>query len=211
MGNQILEIENISIDTVWQVIDELAGAGDTLKSNWCVPPEAGRFLHTIARTQNAYRVVEVGTSIGFSTLHLALGVLENMVANKQKGLVTTIDASAERQAQANANFKKAGIDSLVDIQTGSALDILEKNASQWQGIIDLAFIDARKDEYLEYARLLYRALKPGGILIADNTRSHRKEMQSFVDYMLVEDRQKTGQWDSCELDTPNGLIISRKR
>jgi hypothetical protein len=36
-------------------------------------------------------------------------------------------------------------------------------------------------------------------------------MQPFVDYMLIQDRQETRQWDSCELDTPNGLIISRKR
>lgn len=211
MGNQILEIENISIDTVWQVIDGLADAGDTLKSNWCVPPEAGRFLHMTTRIQKAYRVVEVGTSIGFSTLHLALGVLENLAVNRQPAMVTTIDASAERQAQAKVNFEAAGVQGLIDIQTGSALDVLKQNAGQWQGAIDLAFIDARKDEYLDYAKLLYAALKPGGILLADNTRSHRKEMQPFVDYMLIQDRQETRQWDSCELDTPNGLIISRKR
>ncbi|MEB3287058.1 MAG: class I SAM-dependent methyltransferase [Vampirovibrionales bacterium] len=205
--------------SAWVVIEALSKDSQSLKNNWCVPPEAARFLYLLTRISGALSIVEVGTSIGFSTLHMALGIAENLSESNdpsaiEKASLITIDASKERQDIAKNYFDKSGLLNLIQTETGPALDILANNQAQWQNKLDLAFIDARKDEYLQYAELLHSCLKPGGLLVADNTQSHREEMKPFIDRFMVEDRQAHSahqRWESCELDTPNGLIIARKQ
>lgn len=186
------------------VIQRLAQDTSALKANWCLPPEAAQLLYLLTRIQKAQKALEIGTSIGFSTLNLALALWEN--ASQQAHLMT-VDASEERLAVAQRHFQEAGLASVIEPRLGQALDVLKALHPQDIAELDLVFIDARKSEYLAYVQHLEAHLKPGCLLVADNTQSHRDEMGDFVTYILKD----TTQWDSADIDTPNGLIVARKR
>jgi predicted O-methyltransferase YrrM len=185
------------ITTVIQQLESTPGA---LQSNWCVPRETGRFLYLEALLSGAKTICEVGTSIGYSTLWLAAAV-----SQKPQGQVHTIEYFENRQSQAKANIEAASLTPFVTFHTGQALDIL-RSFSPDDYSFDLAFIDAAKKEYLDYAKVLERLMPSGGCLIADNTRSHREEMTDFLAYM-----ESHPQFDVAEIETPNGQLIARKR
>lgn len=185
-----------AIDTV---LATLEATPEQLKSNWCVPREAGRFLYLLAKISGAKSFAELGTSIGYSTLWLAKAAAET------QGHVHTIDYFDSRQAQAKANIAAAGLSEFVTFYQGQALDIL----AQWQEAafnLDYVFIDAAKKEYLAYTQALLPLMPSGALLIADNTQSHRAEMQDFIDAMHA----GALPFDIADLDTPNGLIVARK-
>ena len=94
------------------VIDRLLENPRYLNENWALSRESARFLHLIARIGCHRNLLEVGTSIGFSTLHLAWAAAEN------DGQVTSIEASPERQAQARDHLKEAGLASVVSLHLG---------------------------------------------------------------------------------------------
>ena len=180
------------------VIARLEEAPEHLKAHWCLPREEARFLYLLARIGRCQRMLEVGTSIGYSTLHLAQAALLN------NGHITTIDASADRQAEALANLKSADLSEQVTLLRGDALTILSGlfNAGQ---TFDLMFIDARKSQYVEYLAWAEKLLTSGGILLADNTRSHRDSMLDFIERV-----HQSSWWEVSDLDTPGGLILARK-
>lgn len=185
--------------TLNPVIDRLAQDSATLRANWTLPPEDAKFLYLLARLGGVKRALEVGTSIGFSTLHLALAVAA------QNGHVSTIDADAGRQEQAKHNLAEAGLAERVIFHHGDALTVLEQLIQQGQ-TFDLMFLDARKSEYIEYFNLAEKLLPPGGILLADNTRSHRDELKDFLEAV-----SQSSAWESCDMETPNGFVLARRR
>ncbi len=178
------------------VISRLEQTNGLLQDNWCVPRETGRFLHVIALGLKAKAILEVGTSIGYSTLWLA------QAAARNGGRVDTLEYFEARQQQAIANVKDAGLENTVHFHTGQAIDLLTRMQTQGRSF-DLAFIDAAKQEYIDYAQLLQAMMPAGSCLIADNTRSHRKEMLDFLNYM-----EHSSDWTVAELETPNGQLIA---
>jgi predicted O-methyltransferase YrrM len=181
------------------VIDRLSQTPETLKANWTLPPEDAKFLYLLARIGGFKQMLELGTSIGFSTLHLALA------ASQQNGHVTTIDASLERQNEAQQNLKAAGLDSQVTFKLGEALKVLEELFQQGQKF-DFMFLDAQKAEYIDYFRYAEKLMSSGGVLIADNTQSHRDGMQDFIQAI-----SQSEAWESSDMPTPNGFILARRK
>jgi predicted O-methyltransferase YrrM len=149
--------------------------------------------------RGAKNILEVGTSIGYSTLWLALA------AQQTNGVVHTIDAFAKRQDEAKANLQEAGLAEHVVWHLGDALETIQNLVSAGT-LFDVVFLDAAKKEYLAYFEALHPFLSPTGLFIADNTQSHRNEMQPFVDAILAHP-----DYLAIDLDTPNGLIIAQKR
>lgn len=185
--------------TAWAEVDRLSADPQTLRDNWCLPPQAAKMVYLLAKLSGARRVLEVGTSIGYSTLHLALGVSE--IA----GQVTCIDASADRMTIAKKHFETAGLKDFIHPIVSEAIPALE-NLNKQGAAFDLAFLDAQKAEYLAYLRLIEPMMSPGGLLIADNTQSHRSEMQPFITEIM-----SSPAWEACDVETPNGFILARKR
>ncbi|HEY9686129.1 MAG TPA: class I SAM-dependent methyltransferase [Coleofasciculaceae cyanobacterium] len=185
--------------TLSPVIERLEQNPAYLRENWSLPPDAARFLYLLARIGRFRNVLEVGTSVGYSTLHLA------MAASRNEGRVTSIDASPERQAQAATHLQEAGLSDCVTLLEGDALETLARLQADRQ-VFDLMFLDARKSEYIDYLRCAETLLAPGGVLLADNTRSHREDMLDFI--AAVTD---TPDWITSDLDTSNGFILARKR
>jgi predicted O-methyltransferase YrrM len=185
--------------TLSPVIERLEQNPAYLRENWSLPPDAARFLYLLARIGGFRKLLEVGTSVGYSTLHLA------MAAARNEGRVTSIDASAERQAQAATHLQEAGLSDFVTLLEGDALMTLNRLREERQAF-DLMFLDARKSEYIDYFRCAETLLTPGGVLLADNTRSHRDGMMDFIEAVTG-----SPDWVTSDLDTSNGFILARKR
>ncbi len=123
-----------------------------------VQRDGGLTLAVLARAAGARRVIECGTAIGVSTLHLARAVGEG-------GRVVSFDVDPDRQATARGYLERAGVADRVDLRLQPALDGLKG----LDGVYDLAFLDAIKSEYAAYAELVLPLLRPGGLLVIDNS------------------------------------------
>ena len=123
-----------------------------------VDPRHGRLLRILAESTKAKQVVEIGTSNGYSGLWLCLGL------KAAGGKLVTFDIDHEKVLLARANFKRAGVENLVTVIEGDA----HRMVSQLKEPIDILFIDADKEGYLDYLNQLLPLVRPGGLILADN-------------------------------------------
>ena len=121
----------------------------------------GKLLHLLARTQRAGRVLEIGTLGAYSTIWLARALPPG-------GRLVTIEADPRHADVARANLARAGLEPVVDLRLGSALDVLPQLAREKAGPFDLTFIDADKPNTAEYFGWALRLSRPGSVIIADN-------------------------------------------
>lgn len=135
-----------------------------------ITPETGRFLAILVRAAQAVRILEVGTSNGYSTIWLA------WAAGSTGGHVTTIERSVEKIAMARKNLDRAGVADRVTLRQGFALDVLHGLS----GPYDLIFLDADRPNYLAYLGRVLPLLRIGGLLVADNIVSHANELGEFL-------------------------------
>lgn len=186
------------------VIERLEADPDFLSAHWCVPPEIGRLLAMMVQLSRAGRILEIGTSIGYSCLWLGMGALQT------GGLIDTIDASGERLALAQKHVAEAGLSDQVRFHHGQALSVLEKLSkealSETGARYDVIFLDARKDEYMQYLSFAETLLAPSGLLMADNTQSHREKMQDFMTQIHA-----LSHWWVSDLETPGGILLACRR
>jgi len=126
-----------------------------------VSRETGKLLYLLARAGNARSIVEFGTSFGLSTLHLAAALREN-----GGGRLITSEFEPSKLARARENLAAGGLSDLVEFREGDALDTL---ASDLPESIDLLLLDGAKSLYLEVLALVESRLRPGAVIIADNT------------------------------------------
>src|SRR5215212_1189155 len=132
--------------------------------------DTGRLLRILVRATRARRILEVGTSNGYSTLWLA------WAASETAGHVTTLERAADKAALARANFERAGLAPWIIVREGIALEIL----ASLDGPFGLIFLDADRANYLAYADALLPLLKVGGLLVTDNVVSHADEVAAFL-------------------------------
>jgi caffeoyl-CoA O-methyltransferase len=118
----------------------------------------GRLLRLFTESTNAKNVVEIGTSNGYSALWICLGL------RTTGGRLTTFEINPRTASLARANFKKAGVDHLVTLVEGDA----HQTISRLREPIDILFLDADKDGYLDYLQKLLPLVRPGGLILADN-------------------------------------------
>jgi predicted O-methyltransferase YrrM len=123
-----------------------------------VPPQDGRFLRITTESMNAKNVIEIGTSTGYS------GIWFGMALQKTGGKLTTYEIDAQRAATARANFKKAGMADVIKLVEGDAHEEVKKLKSP----IDILFLDADKEGYIDYLNKLLPLVRPGGLVIAHN-------------------------------------------
>jgi predicted O-methyltransferase YrrM len=129
----------------------------------------GRLLRLFTETANAKNVVEIGTSNGYSALWVCLGL------RLTGGRLTTFEIDPDTASLAWANFKRAGVDHLVTIVEGDA----HQTISRLQEPIDILFLDADKEGYLDYLNKLLPLVRPGGLILADNV-SKPAPSQAFL-------------------------------
>ncbi len=140
--------------------------------------DTGEFLSVLIRATNAQRVLEIGTSNGYSTLWLA------NASNAIGGKVTTVELSEYKFNLAAQNFKRSDLSSTIKQVLGDAGNLLSETENN---CYDLIFLDSERAEYLSWWPDLKRVIRPGGLLVVDNAISHSDEMAPFIS--LVESDQ----------------------
>jgi predicted O-methyltransferase YrrM len=133
--------------------------------------DTGEFLAVLVRATRARRVLEIGTSNGYSTLWLA------SVARDIGGSVTTVEKSRYKIDLAAKNFARSGLASSISQVHDDAGRLLERSPD---GVFDLIFLDSERPEYSGWWTDLRRVLRPGGLLVVDNATSHPGEVAPFA-------------------------------
>jgi predicted O-methyltransferase YrrM len=128
--------------------------------NLTVPAEDARLLRVLTESINAKHVVELGTANGYSGIWFALAL------QATGGKLTTFEIDPQRAKQARENFKRAGVDHLITLVEGDA----HEEVTKLRGPIDLVFIDADKDGYVDYLNKLLPLVRLGGLVVAHNMR-----------------------------------------
>jgi predicted O-methyltransferase YrrM len=131
----------------------------------------GEFLSVLVRATFARRVLELGTSNGYSTLWLA------SAAWATGGNVTTVEFSDDKVSLARENFSRSGLASHITQLHDDAGRVLEQSPD---AAFDLVFLDAERSRYPDWWPHLKRVLRPGGLLVVDNATSHAEEMAPFI-------------------------------
>lgn len=118
--------------------------------------ETGRLLATLVGAIDPELVLEVGTAIGYSTLHMAEAL--------GRGRIISLERDPERIEHAQRYFERAGVADKIEIVEGDALESIES----LDGPFDLLFLDASKDEYQKYLELAETKLSDRAVLAVDN-------------------------------------------
>ncbi len=133
--------------------------------------DTGEFLAVLVRATLARRVLEIGTSNGYSTLWLA------SAARAISGSVTTVEKSQYKIDLASNNFARSDLTSYISQLHDDAGRLLERSADS---AFDMIFLDSERPEYPGWWPNLRRVLRPGGLLVVDNATSHPVEIAPFI-------------------------------
>ena len=160
-----------------------------------IAPENGQFLSILIRSIRAQNVLEIGTSNGYSAIWIAAALKET------GGRLITFEFDPKRAAEAEAHLQEAGLDNIVDVRVGNALDEIPK----CDATFDLVFLDAEKNEYRRYLELALPNIRTGGLIVADDTVTMRDEMPDYVEFVF-----NTPQLHSVDIPLDDGIILSYK-
>ena len=197
------------IDPTWTAVDELladllVGTDPALDAALAqsdaaglpaisVTPIQGKLLHLIARVAGVRNVLEIGTLGGYSAIWLARALPAG-------GRLITLEANENYAALAEANLRRAGLDAVVEVRCGLALDILPQLAAAKRSPFDLVFIDADKENTAAYFAWSLQLTRPGSLIIVDNVvrkgaildsdtaDSHVQGVRRFLNQLATEKR-----------------------
>jgi caffeoyl-CoA O-methyltransferase len=119
----------------------------------------GAFLTLMASLLQAKNVLELGTFTGYGTICLARGLYAS-----PESKVITIEANPEFSFLIKKHLAMAGVENKVECLFGRAQELIPQRNETW----DLVFIDANKQEYLEYYEAIIDRVRPGGLILSDN-------------------------------------------
>lgn len=163
-------------ETEKRILDVIREAGNAGRVFENVPPADGRMLRLLAEATNAKSVVEIGASTGVSGLWLSLAL------QATGGKLTTFEIDPQRASAAREHFRKAGVDSIVTLVEGDA----HARISQLTAPLDMVFIDADKDGYLDYLEKLLPLVRPGGLILAHNVNMSPEYMRAVTSNPALE-------------------------
>jgi caffeoyl-CoA O-methyltransferase len=200
-----------------QVIDYVnrvhAGHDNALAQAFSVPegipaiqvgPSEGRLLYLLMKLVSAKKVVEVGTLVGYSAIHLARALPAG-------GKLWSVEYEAKHAAVARANLAAANLADRVEVVVGAGVDVLPTLVGH--GPFDAVFIDADKQSYGAYGKWAVTNLRTGGLVLGDNAylfgelleeTDRGKSMRAFHEHVAAT-------CDSVCLPTPDGLVVGIKR
>ncbi|MFE2522631.1 O-methyltransferase [Streptomyces sp. NPDC059382] len=169
--------------------------------------EQGPLLAFLVRLTGARHIVEVGTFTGFSSLSMAQALPAD-------GKLIACDVSEEWTAYGRAAWEAAGVADRVELRIGKALDTL--SAMPREPHIDMAYVDADKESQIAYWEELVPRLRPGGLIVTDNTLFHGTVLdesatgsaagvRAFNEHVRADTRM-----ESVLLAISDGLTLSRK-
>jgi len=186
--------------------------GNLPESRMQIAPEQGQFMALLARLTGARRCIEVGVFTGYSSLVLALALPDD-------GRILACDVSDEWTSVARRYWAAAGVAHKIDLRLAPALETLGGLlAAGDAGSYDFVFLDADKENYLRYYELALELLRPGGLIVADNTlwsgrvvdpandEATTVALRQFNEYL-----HRDGRVDLSLVPVGDGLTLARKR
>ncbi|HYJ31674.1 MAG TPA: O-methyltransferase [Candidatus Binatia bacterium] len=126
-----------------------------------VSPLQGKMLHLLALMRGARSILEIGTLGGYSTIWMAKAL-------RPGGRLITLEIDPKHAEVARANLLRAGLERLVDVRVGRALDTLPRLVEEGAGPFDLVFIDADKPSGTDYFQWSLKLSRVGTIIVVDN-------------------------------------------
>jgi predicted O-methyltransferase YrrM len=142
-------------------------------------PDKAEFCYQLCRASNARRIVEIGTSFGVSTLYLAAAIRDNVRAGGGNGVVIGTEYEPDKAAAARAHFEQAGLSQLIDLREGD----LRQTLKQIEGPVDFMLMDIWITMARPALELVTPHLRPGAIVITDNTRQYRAEYADYFAFL----------------------------
>lgn len=134
-----------------------------------VGPIKGKFLGELVRRSRPARVLEIGTAIGYSAIHIAANL-------SGSGKLETIEINPKSAERAVENLERAGLARKVSVIAADA----RKVAPGLAGPYDFVFIDAVKRDYYVYLKMLEEKIPPGGVVVADNAKIFASAMEDYL-------------------------------
>ncbi len=155
-----------------------------------ITKETGELLNMILRLKKAKNMLEIGTSVGYSTIWCAEAILE------QSGKIITVEKNPTKIKRAKENFLKAGIQDTILVKKGMAIDILNELGKQekYRNFFDFVLIDADKERIIEYFDLILPMVSFEGIIVTDNMlypEKYRKDMKKISKYLKTNPHLQT--------------------
>lgn len=180
---------------------------EVLRPNMLSGHLQGRFLQMVSEMIQPQRILEVGTYTGYATICLARGL-------KPGGKITTIDNNEELEAMIRSYIERAGLTSKADIRIGDASAIIKT----LDDVFDLAFIDADKENYLNYYRLVKAKVRKGGYILVDNVlwygkvveETEKDDRETEAIKAFNEMVQKDEEVENLLLPVRDGLMLIKK-
>ena len=160
---------------------------DRATTSWHIPNVGrakGRVLRRLLDRHRPTRAIELGSLLGYSAILIAGSM-------PPRGRLTCIEANPFLAYLVRANVEEAGLARRVKVVAGDALRVIPL----LPGRFDFAFIDAEKEDYLDYLRQLEPKLVPGAVIVADNTGIARREVAPYLEYVRT-----GGRYDSRDYD-----------
>ena len=166
--------------------------------------DTGIFYNILLHTMKARNILEIGMSTGYSTMWFADAI------SKTNGKIITIDFDQKKIERAKKNFKETGLDNLIEIRHGDALEVLSEISKEksFQEFFDFVFIDADKERYIQYFDFVFPLVKLGGMIGADNILYPERFQKFTIPY--VEHVRKNQKIQSVTIPIDNGEELSLK-
>ena len=176
-----------SIDTLLSELEAFGNANDAAHAErgsrmLNITRDTGELLAVLVHARGARRLLEIGTSNGYSTLWLA------RATSALGGKVVTVEMAQDKFDMAHANFVRAQLQGVIGQLLADAGDVLRDAG---EGAYDFIFLDSARQQYAAWWPQLDRALAPGGVLVVDNASSHYADMADFLDGIRADRRYTT--------------------
>ena len=144
-----------------------------------ITKETGELLNMLIRLKNAKNMLEVGMSVGYSTIWCAEAISQN------HGKIITIEQNPKKIKRAKENFQNANVTDSIIIQEGLAMQVLrEFNLEEkYKEFFDFVLIDADKENVIEYFDMILPMVSVGGVIITDNMlypEKYREDMKKYA-------------------------------
>lgn len=159
-------------------------------------PAAALLMSIMVRSSQCKRLLEIGTSNGYSTIWLAWSI------EATGGHLISLERDAEKQAMADANLKRAGLRHNVDLRLGDATELVSK----LDGTFDFIFFDADRLSAPKQLELLLPKLEVGALVLADNVLSHPEQIAGYLDAI-----SSLPNFDHMVIPVGKGLSVAYKK
>jgi predicted O-methyltransferase YrrM len=190
-------------------MDVLSEMEETARKEYLpsIGPVKGKIIGNIIKKHKPKRILEIGTLHGYSAILMANFLLNINNNNDNDGnnnttkeiIVICLEIDKNLANIAKKNIEKAGLSDKIKVINGDALEIIPKLKNNNNNRFDLVFIDAVKNQYLEYLKLVEKndlMNKEAAVVVADNVLIYENEMRDYLDYV-----RNSGEYNSYTTET----------